>query len=363
MKIAIPIIRFDKSGGIRALTVLANGLSERGYEVCFVVPKEQHTPTFELNQKISVRVVKPNFGTVQYLSGSFKLAQLVYGMPKVDIAIANSFVTAYPVKVCQLIGLVKYPFYFVQAYEPLAFGEWAKGSVFVKKMKMNMARLTYLLGLNCIANSRWVANMLAAYHEIQPLIVSLGVDTNVFYPNNNGEHATTHERIMTIGNSNPIKQFYLFYLVLRELQKSISCEAIIATDEKSLKIDDGIEQHWFYPEDDFELARVYNLANLFLSTSYLEGYGLPLLEAMACGIPVVTTDSGGIHEFCQDGLNCRIVQSSNPADIAEVVLEVLLDQSLRAKIVKNGQVTAKEFHWKKMVDGFDRQFQTLEYQS
>ncbi|MFN7138625.1 MAG: glycosyltransferase family 4 protein [Limisphaerales bacterium] len=355
MNVAIPISRFDSSGGIRVLTVLANGLAARGYHVSFVVPRGRHSSYFPLHKEVSVHVIGHDAGD-SLIGGLIKKVQLGFGVPRNQHAvIANAFMTAYSVKFNKLIGRTERGLYFVQHYEPMAFGEHGHGPSWLKRLKTKAAEYTYSLGLECVTNSQWTARMLREKHHAESIVAPLGVDTAIFHPN-----PVVHESedrssiIMAIGNNNPIKRFGLFAETAQVLQSRRNFNFRIASHNPSLFQISGVEAAGISPKNDHEMARLYHEASVFVSTSESEGFGLPLLEAMACGTPVVTTDSGGIHDFCKNRMNCIIVPSARAEDLADAVMEIVSNHELRNKLIKNGLDTAKLWTWERLIDVFDR---------
>ena len=351
MKIAIPISRFDSSGGIRVLSVLANGLAEREYSVSFVVPRGQHEPFFPLDSRIEIHVINPDFGK-NIVGGLLKKFQLAFGSPAgVDVAIANAFMTAYSVKISKMLGRTRRALYFVQHYEPIAFGEYAEGNVFLRALKKKFAEKTYHLGLECVSNSRWTAQMLRDKHRVHSSIAPLGVDTNIFRPIRRPEQKQVPV-ILAIGNANPIKRFDLFVKVAESIRRRLNCRIVVATHDRSLR-NQCTAAEFVSPKNDDEIAELYNSATVFVSTSAYEGFGLPLLEAMACGTPVVTTDSGGIRDFCINNVNCRIVQSSSANELEQAVFEICSQPELQNRLVENGLRTAADWNWEKLINSFD----------
>ncbi|MDI3298065.1 MAG: glycosyltransferase family 4 protein [Bacillota bacterium] len=88
------------------------------------------------------------------------------------------------------------------------------------------------------------------------------------------------------------------------------------------------------------LAELYASADVFVSASSYEAFGLPPLEAMACGTAVVATDSGGIRAYARDGVNCLLVERTVEA-IAEGIAKVLGDPDLRERLGREGRKTAE----------------------
>ena len=95
----------------------------------------------------------------------------------------------------------------------------------------------------------------------------------------------------------------------------------------------------FHPAD-AALRRAYSTSTVLLYPSRYEGFGLPPLEAMACGCPSVTTDVGAVPEFAVDGVNAMIVRAGDVAAIAEKLDAVLTNPELRTRLSSAGLKTA-----------------------
>ena len=92
-----------------------------------------------------------------------------------------------------------------------------------------------------------------------------------------------------------------------------------------------------------ELKVFYQGAEAFVFPSLYEGFGLPPLEAMALGTPVVTSGVSALPEVVGDA--AMIVKPENVFDIARGVREVLLDEALRAELIAKGHEQVKKFSW------------------
>jgi glycosyltransferase involved in cell wall biosynthesis len=102
---------------------------------------------------------------------------------------------------------------------------------------------------------------------------------------------------------------------------------------------DGMRWLGFVPDD--ELARLYRGARCFVYASLYEGFGIPVLEAMACGTPVVATRGGGTEEVA-DGA-AVLVDPNDPVDIAAGIERAVL---LRDELVRRGRERARSFTWR-----------------
>lgn len=99
----------------------------------------------------------------------------------------------------------------------------------------------------------------------------------------------------------------------------------------------------FVPESD--LAAIYNLAAVYVQPSFYEGFGLPVLEALASGCPVVSTKIQSLVEIGEAA--CLFVDPKDPKDMAAKISSVLEDDELRKQLVETGKVLVKNYSWDK----------------
>lgn len=99
----------------------------------------------------------------------------------------------------------------------------------------------------------------------------------------------------------------------------------------------------FIPEDD--LVHIYNLADLLLMPSYYEGFGLPILEAQACGTPVITGNVSSMPEVAGNG--ALFVDPYQVSEIEKAIRSIWDDASLRLNLIQNGFENVSQFSWKK----------------
>ena len=99
----------------------------------------------------------------------------------------------------------------------------------------------------------------------------------------------------------------------------------------------------FVPFD--TLRCFYEMALAFVFPSRYEGFGLPPLEAMACGTPVVTSNVSSLPEVVGDA--AVLVNPENVFDIARGIRDVLLDDRLREELVRRGRLQAQRFSWER----------------
>ena len=96
---------------------------------------------------------------------------------------------------------------------------------------------------------------------------------------------------------------------------------------------------------DDELRSLYSACRVFVYPSFYEGFGLPLLEAMACGAPVVTSNVPGIIETVSDV--ARLISPTDAEDLARAITALLEDENERAYRSRAGISHAKKFSWER----------------
>jgi glycosyltransferase involved in cell wall biosynthesis len=97
--------------------------------------------------------------------------------------------------------------------------------------------------------------------------------------------------------------------------------------------------------DDEDLATIYSNALMFLYPSFYEGFGLPPLEAMQCGLPVITSDTSSLPEVVGDA-----GMMVNPADedaLCQGILDIYINSALQQQMSKRSLIRSQLFSWKK----------------
>jgi glycosyltransferase involved in cell wall biosynthesis len=89
----------------------------------------------------------------------------------------------------------------------------------------------------------------------------------------------------------------------------------------------------------------YNAATCFCYPSLYEGFGLPPLEAMACGVPVVTSDRSALPEVVGDA--AQMVPPLDIEALSTALHQLMVSSSLRAEYAQRGRARAKRFSWAK----------------
>lgn len=104
---------------------------------------------------------------------------------------------------------------------------------------------------------------------------------------------------------------------------------------------DEVKLTGFVPEDD--LIALYHICKVFIFPSWHEGFGLPALEAMACGAPVIASNTTSLPEVV--GRSDALFDPYSDNAIAEKIVETLIDEEFRNDLIRHGTEQAKKFSW------------------
>jgi glycosyltransferase involved in cell wall biosynthesis len=110
---------------------------------------------------------------------------------------------------------------------------------------------------------------------------------------------------------------------------------------RNLNLEHAVRFLGYVPQEDLPL--VYNLASLFVYPTIYEGFGLPVLEAMACGVPVITSDVSSMPDIV--GKAGLLTPVNDKQALFETMENALTDIDLRKDLINRGQQRAKEFSW------------------
>lgn len=109
-----------------------------------------------------------------------------------------------------------------------------------------------------------------------------------------------------------------------------------------------------------ELPSIYRGATVFVLPSLIESFGLPAIEAMACGVPVIVSKAGALPEVCQDA--AIYFEPTNIEELTEALLRVITDQKLRKILIDRSLQRARDFSWdiaaKKTLAIFENAYQS-----
>lgn len=326
--VRIPLINLSSHGGVRILVELANTFVRNGWVVEIIIPPGRNSSVYSLDPRVLVRPfgIATGFKLLDY---AVFLLLLPIRLQK-GITVANFFVTYFPCLIGSYFGRGKL-LYFVQDLESKYSGV-----------------VGGLLNAICDASYR-SSRIVAANDYLKATLEKKGF--------------RIYETIR-IGPSEPFfieprtqeQPFDLMYMPRHEAWKRIDrfeeiCASLpeippsrilcVGQDEAILK---RLAQQGFAtckPKNDQQLIDCFDQAKIFLLTSDREGFGLPPLEAMARGRPVVSFRCGGPDLYINDGVNSYLVDNSKQAQ--QRIRNLLESSSERKRMAEAARETAHRF--------------------
>ncbi|XDF44307.1 glycosyltransferase family 4 protein [Saccharolobus solfataricus] len=366
LKITFVTNRIVLTGGFYYLFIIANRLYEKGYEVKIVAPGGK--PWFFPQNK--VEIIYPDERKIRIFKLLGKLLSLKYksvsnfsGLDYIravgwkygfDVDITSEMSKIIPESDLVIVGEL---FPYIWVFESRKFKKIAlfpqgypSHRVFYEKSIRNlllyMVRYDYYISLTKIEAD--MVKSINPYKHTKYFIVNAGVDLDLFKAGSENRENI----IMVILRDEPIKNPDLAIRTLNIVSQKEKIKVVFVTNNvnliKKYKLNFDYEIYYRIPYE--KLAELYRKAKVFLYTSRLESFSLPPLEAMASGTAVVSTDNIGIREYAINGYNCLLDKEHNEENLANYVLELLRNDELRGKIVKNGLETAKKFSWENITE-------------
>ena len=351
MKINFIIPFTNLTGGIKVVFEYCNRLKEHGHQINIYVPMKAYK--FNNNGFIGIlKTLKASIGNTLIRGKKvkwFKLNCPIKLVPYIgdkyvedaDICVATAWPTAYDVeKLCDSKGK---KVYFIQHYEI-----WSGDKERVDN--------SYKLNLNQIVIAKWLEELMYEEFEKKSTIIYNGIDESEFYIN---EKPINDEITISIlyhelewkGFRDGIEAIEL----VREQYPNIRVKAF------GSKRGEGIPEYIEFYENPTreELKQVYIDSDIYVFPSRSEGWGLTVIEAMACKCAIAGTNTGSISEIATDYENCLISEPMDIQALSKNIIKLIEDDSLRSEISKNAFDLASRFEWSNSVKKMEEFFRKI----
>lgn len=352
MKITFVLPAADLSGGVKVVATYGERLQRRGHEVVVVTPPP-HAPSLRERARALVREGSWLRSARSHLDGRTVNHRTVPhrrpftddDVPDADVIVATWWETANwvrgmaPTKGARVL--------FIQGYEALE-GEDRPD-----------IDATWRLPFQKIVVSRWLRDMAATrFGDSSAIHVPNGVDIEQF-------HAP--ERAMasrpTLGflvHNSPLKGTKTAYLAIDQIRRKIPNLRVVsfgATPPERSLVPAEVEFHLLPAQD--RIRDIYSQCDVWLCASHREGFHLPMLEAMACRCPVVSTRAGGPEDIIQHGVNGYLADVGDVEGLVIAVCRVLLggEESWR-RLSDAAYASALRYRWEDSTRSFEHALQT-----
>lgn len=242
-------------------------------------------------------------------------------------------------------------------YHPFIISVWGsdvmlfpKKSIFTRQILKNNLRKADVI----CSTSEAMVEELKIYTNKKILLTPFGVDTKKFKPLTNGKKTET----IVIGTVKSLEKVYgidtlikAFKIVLKQFPNLILKIVGTGTQEKVFKdlvkelgLNEKIEFLGRIPNE--EVPKTLNSFDIFIALSRSESFGVSVVEASACGIPVIVSDVGGLPEVVINEFTGLIVQKDSVKEASEAMIKLISNEKLREEMSKNGRnFVAEKYNW------------------
>lgn len=342
MRLSFVLSSLQLSGGVQVVVEYANRLAARGHQVNLVTPRGACAP--EVTQRIARGVTvcesAASLGARHNLVTRLRLMWSLWrALPPSDIIIATHTPTIVPVCLATL-GRRSQRAWLYMDYAEMFQARPIEGWL-LRHGPRGFDRLATLSEAG-----RAAARQAGAQ---QATVIGLGLtDEEHFVPQ--ARAANAQPVAMYLGDGRPRKGLADFLAAAEAAQQSVpDLHLLIVTKDRPELTTALPVEHIVKPERS-ALPDLYRRADVFVSTSWGEGFGLPPLEAMACGVPVALTDSGGVRDYARPEENCLLVPPHAVDQLAAAMIRLLNDRAFAQRVGQAGVTTAAHFQWEACVD-------------
>lgn len=357
MKIAWLMPNLHVTGGARVAVELSDRMIARGHDFYILIPSGRHTLPHKPKAQVIECGLKVRSPMLAILTGMLSMRG---HLPEVDAIIAC--MPPYAILGRYLgyrrnIPAVNYVLNDdVHFFDDMSFIR----SRLLLIIYRSLARFSIRHG-TLFVNSHWTAVRAVSEGGLKPsAIITHGYNPDVFYPEDSSRDNSDTTTIITIGRHILWKGFadLIEALNLVDQKKHPFELKVITQDDLDLSAAE-FPVTIYKPESDNELSGLYRTGDIFIHSSWFEGFGMPPLEAQACGLAVISTDCGGVREFLHDEENSLIVPPREPVTLARVVEKMIDEKDLRLGLAARGLDTCRDFSWERVADRFETALKEL----
>ncbi|UCH37115.1 MAG: glycosyltransferase, partial [Candidatus Bathyarchaeota archaeon] len=235
-----------------------------------------------------------------------------------------------------------------QTYESLNYGKNFQSMLTRKPV----IELLESLPLGAITTSPHLHEWYKHKLGIESFQITNGINLEVFYSHKRKNTKSLTKRIVSVGNPmhylKGVDVLANSLMLISKKRPELNFKWTIASGEKgklnsSQVLAENLEFSYRTGLNQTQMRELYQNADLFVNPSLYEGFGLPALEAMACGTPVIQTDNHGLDSIVEDNHNALVVPLNNPVKMAESIERIIDDEKLTERLRTQGLETARRY--------------------
>lgn len=351
MRINFLVPTTDVYGGIRVVFELANQLEKRGHRVLVTVPV--FPPVAENSIRDYLRAIKDtpirlfDQRQIDWFDLRARLVQVPHlgfesRVPDADVAIATWWKTAEFLESYSMEKGEK--FYFIQHYETHAG-------------PTDRVERTYRLPFNRIVTSSWLESKVQELGVSTLGRVTYGVNHDVFYRDEGADYTVDEPiRVGMMFSQRRWKGCPEGFQAFEHVQRSVDKDLQLVLFGKSLPDSEDLPQNaeFHFDPEQSQLRELYQSMDVFMMPSHHEGFGMPPMEAMACGTAVIATDVGAVRDYTVPGETALVVPPEDAEALGEALAGLVKNQSRITEMAKRGHEYIQSFTWESAGEKFEK---------
>jgi glycosyltransferase involved in cell wall biosynthesis len=334
----MPCFGTSPLGGFRIVYQYANIFAEKGCEVSIIYASGRKNKLIFFAMRLIILFIRDVFPLHKSIKKRYVFALNSNVIPNADITVATACTTAASLELCPASKGKK--IYFIQHYET-----WSMPQALLNETWRynDMKKIVISQYLKAIGENLGV---------FDTVYIPNPIDCNLFKLTKDIRNRKYNAAMLYSSQEFKGSKYGLQAMEILKKKHPDFSAVFFGTKSRGKEIPKWID-YIKNPSQEFLVNDIYNNSSMYLCSSISEGWGLPPMEAMACGAAVVTTQNGGISDFCADGENALICEIKNAEQMAERMERIYLNSNLHASLVKCGLEKAKEF-------SLDKSFKLLE---
>ena len=320
-------------GGSKIILEYANRLAKRGHKIN-IVTYDEYPKWFSLSENVNFIKVTNGEDIINYI-------------PESDVVVSTSWKC--------IRKAVK------SNKGPVAFFEQGGSHLFeldkLNDRKREIVQQRMRLPAFIYTVSQYSADKIKEIYGKDASIIYNALETSIFYPRK--EEKQKEETSITIVGSEDFKFKNIGEIleVIRLLKRNYKIKLNWIT-QNNPKINEERKDAIVNPQQKV-IGDILRNTDIYICNSEYEAFGLPTLEAMTCGAAVITTDTGGMRDFVQNGINALVINHHDKEEMKEKIEMLINDKKLMHKIAENGMKTALKFNWDNSVINMEKYFRKI----
>lgn len=319
-------------GGSKIILEHANKLTERGHKIT-IISHDKKPIWFKMND--SIQFIEVPWGQT-----------LCESIPKCDVIVATYWREIYECIEQKIAPVI----YFEQGdYHLFDLEKLDNRTYEYIKKQLEVVQFVYTV-------STFAKNKIKQIYNKDAIVIPNAVDSTIFFCK---EYRKNNKKINIAIIGSEESEFKRIGNILKAIEivkeegYDIELNWITPTEPKRNKIKAIVNPPQLIIGDTLRKSDIYICASMY------ESFCLPVLEAMTCGVAVITTNNGGNMDFVKDNENALVIEKDNIDDIVEKTKKLINNAQLRERLSRAALETSKQYSWNKTINMVEEYYRNI----